>query len=531
MTMPPTPSVGVRRAVIIGIDAYTNKPLDGCVADATLMASLLGERFSFDASNVSLLLNENARKAAVFSELDQLVDLTEANDVAFIFYAGHGSQSVNGDNTEASGFDSTLMVSDVPREDILDDDIAARLDALGAKTQYTVMIVDACNSGTLSRSADSGVKERWAPATSDAVTREASATRSARATTPDNYTLISACRDDEIAKESAIPGDESVHHGALTFALVGELQRAESGATWRDIFERAARTVIGTQPDQHPQIEGNADREIFGLRELPPMPYAEVTDRASTTVVIAAGSLHGAQAGTIYTIYPSGTKDIVGVEALGTVEVTVVKGTTSRARIVSEKSERSIVPGARAVSTPRGTIESALALDNTDPTSRMRGMVTLDLLRIDATGAWDVAASDETAAMPVFISGDRIAFRITNALDAPVFVNLFDFSPSGNVQAKTRGWANMLAGKATLDIGTDTRRIAMKWEGDEAIEHFKLFASVSQVELQWVLDAGQASRDSDTVAALNTGDWCTHVKSIRIRRAATSAVPPDAPAA
>ncbi len=531
MATPVSSPIGVRRAVLIGIDAYTNKPLDGCVSDATMMATLLTERFSFDAGNVSLLLNDKARKAAVLSELDQLVDLTEANDVAFIFYAGHGSQSVNDDHTEASGFDSTFMVSDVPREDILDDDIAARLDALGEKTPYTVMIVDACNSGTLSRGADPGVKERWAPATTSPVKRETSATRIARSATPDTYTLISACRDDEIAKESAIPGDESVHHGALTFALVGELQRAESGATWRDVFERAARIVIRTQPDQHPQIEGNADREIFGLRELPPMPYVEVTDRASTTVVVAAGSLHGATMGTIYTVYPSGTKDTAGVEALGTVEVTLVKGTTSRARIVSEKPENSIVPGTRAVTTLRVTTESALALDNTDPKSRMRGMVTLDLLRRDPDGAWGVATNDETAGMPVFVSGDRIAFRITNTLDAPVFVNLFDFSPSGNVQAKTRGWANMLAAKGTLDIGTDTRKIAMKWDGDDATEHFKLFASVSQVELQWILDLDEASRDTDPVAALNAGDWCTQVKSIRVRGAESAPQPPAAPTA
>ena len=529
MTLPQVPGGGVRRAVLIGVDSYTRKPLDGCVADATLMAQVLQDRFSFDKTNVSLLLNDKARKSAVLAELDQLVDLTEANDIAFIFYAGHGSQSVNEDNTESSGYDSTFMVSDTPREDILDDEIAARLEALGEKTPYTVMIVDACHSGTLSRSADLDVKERWAPATTRAGTtpaaRGSSAARSAdRSTTPDKYTLISACRDDEIAKESSIPGDESVHHGALTFALVGELQKAESGTTWQDIFDRVARAVTSAHADQHPQIDGNADREIFGLRQLPPMPFTEVTDRASTTVVIAAGALHGATLGATYTVYPSGTKDTAGAEALGTVEITLVKGTTSRARIVSEKSDGAIVPTSRAVTQQRSTVESALALDNTDPKSRMRGMVTLDILR-QTDGAWKVATDDAAAGMPVFDSGDRIAFRITSTLDEPVFVNLFDFDPRGSVQAKTRGWANRLAAKDTLEIGTDNRKIAMKWDGEDAVESFKLFASVSQVELKFLLELDQPTRDTDTLAPLNAGDWCTQVKKIRIRR--KIAIPAD----
>jgi hypothetical protein len=522
MTTHSTPSApaGVRRAVIIGINAYTHKPLDACVADARLVAKTLQERFSFDAANISLLLDDKASKAAVLAELDQLVDLTDANDVAMIFYAGHGSQSSTDDRSEASGYDSTWMVNDEPREDILDDEIAARLEALGEKTRHTVMIVDACHSGTLSRSVGVSGKERWAPATTrstatapaGAVTRGASA-----APKPLPYVLISACRDDEIAKEMILGGEENLVHGALTYSLVNELQRAEAGVTWRDVFERVARGVTAFNPTQHPQIDGNPDREIFGLRTLPPMPYAQVTDRASTTVVLAAGAVHGAAKGMIYTIFPDGAKDTTG-EPLGTVEVTLVKGTTSRARIVSEKNEDTIVVGTRAFPPQPGTREAAIALDNTDPHSAMRGKVTLELLRKDADGAWEVATNDAAAGMPIYDSGDRIAFRITSTIDAPVFVNLFDFSPSGRVTTKTRGWANMLEPEGVLEIGTDARQIGMKWDGDDATEHFKLIATASQVELAWLLALDEPARSADPVAALKAGDWCTDLKSIVVRR-------------
>lgn len=524
MTTPGPFTAGVRRAVLIGIDAYTTKPLDGCVADATMMAEVLETKFSFEKVNITLMLNEAARRDAVLSELDQLVDLTQASDVAFIFYAGHGSQSINSDNTESSGYDSTFNVSDNPREDILDDEIAERLAALGEKTQFTVMVVDACNSGTLGRSAETSGKERWSPPITRAelpaaaLQARGAARAASRSAAPSSYVLFTACRDGEIAQEIIIPGEVPAHHGAMSFALVHELQRAVSGDTWREVFDRVSRTVSSVHKQQHPQIDGAIDREIFGLRELPPMPFVAVTDRASTSVVLGAGSLQGVIQGSTYTVYPDGTKDVTGVESLGTVEVMLVKGTTSRARIVSEKATGAIVIGARSVTPQRGTVAAALALENTDPKSRMTGGVTLQILRRDANGAWDVAANDETHSMPVFDSGDRIAFRITSALDEPVFVNLFDFDPSGTVSTKTKGWANQLKPNGVFEIGTDTRKISMRWDADDAVETFKVFASVRQLDMSWLLQLEQPARGAEDIESLNVDDWCAAVAPIRIRR-------------
>ncbi|HYW50706.1 MAG TPA: caspase family protein, partial [Gemmatimonadaceae bacterium] len=130
MTMPEAASARVRRALVIGINAYTRRPLDGCVADAELMARILRERFAFAEADITLLRNREASREAVLSELDALVDATNADDTAFIFYAGHGALAKNEDSSEASGYDNTLNVCDDPREDIYDHEIEARLQAL-----------------------------------------------------------------------------------------------------------------------------------------------------------------------------------------------------------------------------------------------------------------------------------------------------------------------------------------------------------------------------------------------------------------
>jgi metacaspase-1 len=522
--MTDTAAAGVRRAVIVGVNTYTKRPLDGCVNDATLFAQTLRERFGFESGNVTMLLNTAASRSAVLAQLDELVDVTSAGDTAVVFYAGHGSRAVNDTGAESSGFDSTLMVSDTPRQDILDDELQERLTALGAKTQFTIVIIDACHSGTVARSADVGPKARWYPpvarATLDIPATTPRAPGAASRSTADPFTLIAACRDDEIAQEAAVSGDDPTPHGALTFALVGELQKSAAGATWRDVFERAARVVTTTHRNQHPQIDGNADRELFGPGIFAPSPYVEVTDRAAQTVALAAGALHGVTVGASYTVYAPGDKSANDAQLLGTVTVIVVNGTTSRAKIVSEVSPGAIVGGARARRAEQLSVADALAMDNPDANSQMRSKVTLDILRRTESGKFEVASAEPPATLPIVTSGTRVGFRITNTLSEPVFVNLFDFAPSGSVGALTKGNANRIAAGAVFEIGADdTRKIALRWDGDDATESFKLFATVAEVDLSYLTQLDKPSRDTAEIPSLNANDWCTAVQHVTVTRA------------
>jgi len=522
--MPEATSAGVRRALLIGIDDYTKRPLDGCVADAELMARIIRERFAFADANVTVLRNRQASRDAVLSELDALIDATSSDDTAFFFYAGHGALAKNVDQSEASGWDNTLNVCEDPREDIYDYEIEARLQALSERTRYTVMIVDACNSATITRDVtDPGTaKERWnepllhtATSALDLGRHAVSGTRAVA-----GYTLITACRDDEIAKEAVMVGETTEHHGALTWALATELQQAAEGATWRDVFERVAMAVTKRYSDQHPQIEGRVDLELFGTREFAAMSSVGVTDRVSTSLVIAAGALQGVAAGATYTIYPQGTKRVTEAQPLGTVSVTLVKGTSARARIVTEASPGAIVIGSRAVADAPTTLQEALAIENPDPKSQLTGMVTLEILRLASDGTFDVADVDAAAGVPVFTSGDRIAFRITSRVTIPLFITLVEFDPLGVVSRWTTGNANQLAPKTPFEIGNrDGRELLIQWDADEAITSFKLFASVRAPDLRFLDDLN--SRALVERPPISAEDWTTVTVRVQLQRGAT----------
>lgn len=521
--MPDSPTTSVRRAVLVGINAYAERPLDGCVNDAEMMAGLLRERFSFDPANITLLLDEAASRDAVLAALDAMVAATERDDMAFFFYAGHGSLAPTDDRTEASGFDSTLNVCEAPREDIYDHQIRFRLEDLAAKTQNTVFVIDACHSGTISRDASllPGRKVRSTPpAPRGTRPSEPKRARTESAALDSSYVLIAACRDDEEGKENTRLTYDEPAHGLLSLGVAQALRTATTGTTWRQVFDRASAWVTGQNPEQHPQIEGRADRVLFGLTELPPISPFVIRERTESTVLLGAGSLHGVAQGMLCTVFAPDTQAGSTDTPLGTVEVTLVKGTSAHARIVSEAKPESIAAGARAVPAYRETIEHVLALQNDAADSALRGTVTLEILRRDDEGAFSLAVTEDGMTMPALTTGEVFAVRVTNNSPTPVWANLFYINPVGEIDAVTTGSANQIAVNSPWEIGTEPKRgLKLQWDDDNTVWSFKLFASVQPVDLSYLTRLGEASRSTEgTVGAISSDDWTAVTTQITLLR-------------
>ncbi len=85
-----------RSALCVGIDQYQHFPsatLHGCVNDARAMASLLKDMLGFEDSDITLLTDQAATKAAILSELKRMVEGAQAgrfNHLVFSF-SGHGT--------------------------------------------------------------------------------------------------------------------------------------------------------------------------------------------------------------------------------------------------------------------------------------------------------------------------------------------------------------------------------------------------------------------------------------------------------
>jgi hypothetical protein len=359
-----------RRALLIGIDRYERLPypLDGCVNDARVLGGLLERSFGFRPEAITWLLNDQATRDRMLAELDALVAATGQDDVVVIAYSGHGSQMTDRDGDEAEAMDETIVPYDSGRapdenRDITDDELYVRLLALSERTPFVTLLFDCCHSGSVSRDGF-GERVRWVPPDRRPASELPPSTRSRDGVPADRdlgpsgwlplgqrYVLVAGCLDDESSYEHTVVQDGStVTHGALTYFLTQQIAGAGPGTTYRDVFDGAAAMVTATYPRQHPQMEGASDRELFGVRDIVPMRFANVCSRAGSVVTIRAGLVHGASPGSRWGVYPPGTKEVdEQTPRLGVVELTAVRATESEGTPIEERSPDAIVVGCRAV--------------------------------------------------------------------------------------------------------------------------------------------------------------------------------------
>jgi hypothetical protein len=148
-----------RRALVVGINAYSNgvSPLRGSVNDARMMYDFLIKRAGFAPSQVRLLLDGQATRAAILAGIDEfLIAGSAPGDPVVFFYSGHGAQTRDGGDDEPDGLDETLVPVDAAVRggavvnQIIDDELDARFRRL--EDRRLTAIFDSCHSGTVTRS-------------------------------------------------------------------------------------------------------------------------------------------------------------------------------------------------------------------------------------------------------------------------------------------------------------------------------------------------------------------------------------------
>jgi hypothetical protein len=158
-----------RLALIVGVGDYKSDrvpKLSGTTHDARRMYDLLTgpNGYGFPKENVCLLLDGDAT-AQGFRDAFQktLVDRAQPQDVVVLFYAGHGSQTRDRNHDEPDEMDETFVLQDSRTGDVgdlVDDEFNGMLSRV--KSDHLTVILDACNSGTLTRDPDGRVVARLA---------------------------------------------------------------------------------------------------------------------------------------------------------------------------------------------------------------------------------------------------------------------------------------------------------------------------------------------------------------------------------
>ncbi|GAP63411.1 hypothetical protein ARMA_1834 [Ardenticatena maritima] len=348
------------RALLIGIDAYAQPhvpDLQGCVADVLAVRDMLVRRFGVSPEQITLLTNEQATRQNILDAFEQLVARTQPGDRVYVHYSGHGSQMRDVHGDEPDGRDETIVPHDSrdPQGrvfDITDDELFAFVSRLQAKTDDIVLVFDCCHSGSITRETGTvrrvPMDEREPPAST--ATRSTSAhAEGERGALPmgGGYVLVSGCRAEELSNEYEVPlGDgRTAKFGALTYHLVRALLTLPTDTTWRNLILDVGQQVNALFASQHPVVEGDVERTVFGRQVRPRDAAFTVTEVAGQTLTLDAGAAHGLRPETPLALYAPDVETFADAEPLAKARVQRVEAT----RATAVQTEGAAVPvGARA---------------------------------------------------------------------------------------------------------------------------------------------------------------------------------------
>ncbi|HEY9848564.1 MAG TPA: caspase family protein [Leptolyngbyaceae cyanobacterium] len=140
-------------ALLVGINAYTDQPLQGCVTDVNLQKQLLIGRFGFNPKDILIVTDQQATRQGILTAFEEhLIKQAKPGDVAVFHFSGHGSRVKDPDRDRPDGLNSTFVPIDYAQatengrvQDIMGHTLFLLMSAI--QTENLTVVLDSCHSG------------------------------------------------------------------------------------------------------------------------------------------------------------------------------------------------------------------------------------------------------------------------------------------------------------------------------------------------------------------------------------------------
>lgn len=263
-----------KRAICVGINKFANYPqftLNGCVNDAKDMAALCKSLLGFKASEITLLSDAQATKAAIMASLKTAVTDAKAGKLSYILFSwsSHGTQVTDKSGDEPDGKDEAFVPHDIaekngdwdPAHIITDDEFHDLFQQLPESVLLEVYL-DTCHSGTGLRGAEFSLhaprSKYLAPPGEQGTGKQKSVTGFAltRAVeVPATHQILwTGCKANQTSADAYFNGR---YNGAFTYYFVKVMTDTKNQQA-RSAVLRQMRTAMKGKFDQVPQLESNA---------------------------------------------------------------------------------------------------------------------------------------------------------------------------------------------------------------------------------------------------------------------------------
>ncbi len=386
-------AVGRIYALLVGINAYPAgvRPLHGCVNDVGRYRDYLTGRFAPEALAIETLLDGDATRENVIRQFRQHLCRAGEDDVALFQYCGHGAQSTAA--AEFLSFDPTgkeqgLVCHDSrtpDKFDLADKELAALIAEVAKKNPHVAVIVDACHSGSGTRSAEEIVGavarfEKEAPYKREVgqYLDEYYLKQGANIMIPAaRHILLAACDRRQTAKERG-------GAGIFTSTLIEVLEKSGDDLSYADLFVRCRAAVRKRAADQDPQFETfggfNAQAGFLGGASRVGRRFRAVYDRGGWRV--NCGAIQGLPTDptrqVAFALYPEDGGDAVGAASalvIGAQESTLALDFDNVPGVLAYAAEMTSLPVAPMVVAFNGPAALRMALEAALAADGMAGVV------------------------------------------------------------------------------------------------------------------------------------------------------------
>lgn len=343
-------------ALLIGIDCYlpnqlsdgsSYKSLRGCVRDINHVEAYFVNILKVPNTNILKLTASNVRNSIapkespeqlptyknMVAKFTQITDIAQKGDVVYIHYSGHGGRAITHFPKLKGnlGKDETLVPTDIGTSDanyLRDVELAYIFKRMVDKGLLLTVVLDSCHSGGAARGVDSDIRGLSVIDTTPRPTESLVAspeeliaawdlnnnttrnvTVSGWLPEPNGYTLLAACRDNELAQEYPFDGKE--RNGALTYWLLDSLKKLGTQVSYKTLHERLLAKIHSQFEQQTPMLQGDKNRLIFGSQSVThqlTIPVLKV-DIAKNKVLLQIGEAYGIRNGVEFAVYSLGTQD------------------------------------------------------------------------------------------------------------------------------------------------------------------------------------------------------------------------------
>ena len=330
-------------ALIVGINGYPVKPLQGCVNDAVAVKEYLTSQYGNSADiklNIKMLTDIESVKPTRQELINAFNFFSDAQngDTCLFYYSGHGSFSPalpELDNSGSLNVQSYVCIdSRTPGgKDLVDKEMSFLIwKTLAGKPDLNfIAITDCCYSGTITKALidDTGITERMMsggnenlPATIQDYVGFNETINNKRGyveTTVGEKKLykvsrgkhihLAASNDNQTSKELTIDGK---NRGAFTHSLLKNLYSSGGQINYQDLIDKTAALVKNLVPDQSPDI--NLVGEMPASEKGKIFLSQETTAKTNRYFVyndprfnwcLKGGTLHGISKGDVVTIETS----------------------------------------------------------------------------------------------------------------------------------------------------------------------------------------------------------------------------------